>query len=525
MFSYIFIKIVKGVNIPIRSSVAPIISQLRQKRSNNGQMNYPAFPPVGASQYPGQYGQQPAYPPMGQSQMNNQYGNQYGRGPNMGGTPISAIMQDENTRMILRSAQLDDVTNLQRVYSYVEVKLIEENGRTQIIKGDCIEGVFPEWNDSKTLSLNPADVNSVYVKIKDLLNSKNKIQFTLFDAIGDIRQRSDNPDNYSLTVQRHYLGSITLPVINLLNSQKIEANFKLNRPLILLGYFSQRFKLFSSKKDSDTIMIQVTDPSIPTYLRINLSIEPFIEIPTDFETLYNPGFEDAEFLLDASIWLEKIKKKKKLSKRNIKLWGENIEGKSVFLSRFITPMKPPFSLEDPHIYEKCARYVSLIPFKYDWEHFDDVPDLWCTALEFIALRGGDYEEHATLLCNYFNFVDSYKGKAHIKSYIIFGKANPEGKTVYVLRRDTRTNEFEIWDPCNGDPYFFKSKNFVTYFCCFKISKGVAVESEYDEIICPLYEIGCIVNEENVWVNKQKTIEITETSFDLNNKKFWKPFLK
>lgn len=454
------------------------------------------------------------------------YGAQMQRGPNLGGTPISAIMQDENTRMILRSAQLDDLTNLQRVYSYVEVQLIEENGRTQIIKGDCIEGVFPEWNDTKTLSLHPSDINSIYVKIKDLLNSKNKIQFTLFDAIGDVRQRSDNPDNYSLTVQRHYLGSITMPVINLLSSSKIEANFKLKRPLILLGYFTQRFKLFSSKKDSDSIMIQVTDPSIPTYLRINLSVDPFIEIPTDFETLYNPGFEDAEFLIDASIWLEKIKKKKKkISKRNIKLWGENIEGKSVFLPRFISPMKPPFDLTDPHIYEKCARYVSLIPYKYDWEHFDDVPDLWCTAEQFIALRGGDNEEHATLLCNYFNFIDSERGKAHIKSYIVFGKANPEGKTVYVLRRNNETSEFEIWDPCNGDPYFFKSKSFETKCCCFRISKGVAVESEYDEIICPLYEIGCIVNEENVWINRQKTIELTETSFDLTSKKLWKPFLK
>jgi hypothetical protein len=31
----------------------------------------------------------------------------------------------------------------------------------------------------------------------------------------------------------------------------------------------------------------------------------------------------------------------------------------------------------------------------------DMPDIWCTAQEFLDLQQGDSEEHAVLLANYF----------------------------------------------------------------------------------------------------------------------------
>lgn len=34
-----------------------------------------------------------------------------------------------------------------------------------------------------------------------------------------------------------------------------------------------------------------------------------------------------------------------------------------------------------------------------------MPDLACTSQEFLDLGMGDSEEHAILLCNYFNFID------------------------------------------------------------------------------------------------------------------------
>jgi coiled-coil and C2 domain-containing protein 2A len=46
-----------------------------------------------------------------------------------------------------------------------------------------------------------------------------------------------------------------------------------------------------------------------------------------------------------------------------------------------------------------------MPFIDDVTLFKDMPDLCCTSQEFLDLGQGDAEEHAMLLCNYFNFID------------------------------------------------------------------------------------------------------------------------
>lgn len=47
----------------------------------------------------------------------------------------------------------------------------------------------------------------------------------------------------------------------------------------------------------------------------------------------------------------------------------------------------------------------MIPFIEDLRLFQDMPDLFSTTQEFFDLGGGDYEEHAFLLANYFMFID------------------------------------------------------------------------------------------------------------------------
>jgi len=53
----------------------------------------------------------------------------------------------------------------------------------------------------------------------------------------------------------------------------------------------------------------------------------------------------------------------------------------VFLPRFLTPLNPPsinYQGEGKeNAIQKVARYVSLIPFKNDTEHFRDLPDIYC----------------------------------------------------------------------------------------------------------------------------------------------------
>ena len=77
----------------------------------------------------------------------------------------------------------------------------------------------------------------------------------------------------------------------------------------------------------------------------------------------------------------------------------------------MTPLEPPpqfvEDINSPFAIEECARFVSMCPFIEDLRMFSDLPDLFTTCQQFFDLGGGDYEEHAILLANYFNYVDTH----------------------------------------------------------------------------------------------------------------------
>lgn len=301
-------------------------------------------------------------------------------------------------------------------------------------KSECFEGMNPEWNQIIRFKLIPKSKNQNF-SLSELTDSRNVLNLSLFDALGSVKNRRDNPNKFTLLINKHFLGSFTIPLISLFDNPKIEAAFKLQRPLILFGYYNTRVNHIINKF-SDEMEYLITNPTIPTYINLNLSIEPIVDKPGKSEANYYPGFEDSQFLIMGSNWLEKISKNSVYGNRNIKLWGENIDGHSIFLPRFIASQRPPFNLNSnsaeaenvDFIYEKCARFVSLIPFKNDSEHFRDLPDIFCTSQQFLDLKGGDFEEHSILLCNYFNFLDEfYKKSDTIKNYLILGK----GKEIFI----------------------------------------------------------------------------------------------
>ena len=104
--------------------------------------------------------------------------------------------------------------------------------------------------------------------------------------------------------------------------------------------------------------------------------------------------------------------------------------------------------------EKAARYVAMIPFIEDLRLFEDMPDLFSTSQEFFDLGGGDFEEHAILLANYFSYIDKKQGKDY-KSYIVFGCGMPAGQMVFVMRKKSHEDgSFELWDPIKGCCYYY-----------------------------------------------------------------------
>ena len=320
---------------------------------------------------------------------------------------------------------------MERVFSYVQFKLFQQGDdaknievRVPMERSECLEGMTPEWNQIIRFKMLPKSKNGNFSAV-EISDSRNMLHLSLFDALGTIKTHRDNSNKYTLIVNRHFLGSFQIPLISLFDNPKIEAAFKINRPIILFGYYNPRVnRIFNRFNENEDILM--TNPTMPTYINLNLSIDPIVEMPSKSEANYFPGTEDSQFLIMGSNWLEKISKNSVYGSRYIKLWGENIDGHSIFLPKFLAPQEPPYPLSDndEFIYERCARFVSLVPFKNDSETFKDLPDIFCTSQQFLDLKGGDFEEHSILLCNYFTYLDiHFKKSDYIKNYLIFGKGN------------------------------------------------------------------------------------------------------
>ena len=77
-------------------------------------------------------------------------------------------------------------------------------------------------------------------------------------------------------------------------------------------------------------------------------------------------------------WVHERQRICKFKNFNIKLFGENISGQSVLLSRYLTPQEPPSQIidlstqqgkTDKYAIERVARFVSMIPYIEDLRMF------------------------------------------------------------------------------------------------------------------------------------------------------------
>lgn len=217
------------------------------------------------------------------------------------------------------------------------------------------------------------------------------------------------------------------------------------------------------------------EEQIPTYINLTITIEPLISVPQENEKEAYPGKEKTPFLTLGTDFAKDIYRKFKTNPRVVKVFLVNIDGQSVFIPRFLTPMQPPmtapadggfaiYDKDDPKAIERAARFVSLIPFVDDSQLFKDMPDLTCSSQEFLDLGAGDSEEHAMLLCNYFNFIDFNQNrqkkndadtsKLDIHSYVVYGEAVPDGNVWFVARRCKINGYMELWNPMTAECYNF-----------------------------------------------------------------------
>lgn len=230
--------------------------------------------------------------------------------------------------------------------------------------------------------------------------------------------------------------------------------------------------------------------------------------------------------------MEKFRK----SPRRVPVFLESLKAESVFICRYLTPMRPPDKIfksgrpDEPKAPERAARFVSLIPWVGDSPLFKDMPDLTCLSQEFLDLGVGGSEEHAILLCNYFNYIDRASGAQEAggaeesgpQSYIVYGQAIPDGTCWYVARIDG-DGFVELWDPRAGECYVFAQSAKKDRRDGGRGAPEGTGQRAHDPI-CPLKKIWAIVGPENVWANIQQAEAPVLMRFDLADKKCWAPFL-
>lgn len=301
----------------------------------------------------------------------------------------------------------------------MQARIVDNKGDEYVVSTHTFSGVDPEWNETIEMIYYGVLSKKQGFTIADLMKSDAILYISVFDFVGSFKKYSEIPNQYNIITTDRYIGSFQIPLVTLFQNPRINSLFKLNRPIFLFGYKSEKPYIFASSakaKDMNTL-----NPYLPTYVNISLACEPEFAFPPKNYSNYTPGAENPQMLIMGKAWMDQYFKNKDNHKKHIRIWADNIMGQSVYLPKYLGPLQPPPGFPiDKDAYKKAARFVSLIPFKADSAIFRDMPDVFSNGQQFIDLRTGDFEEFAILLCNYFNYIDQHLKNDSIESYLILG---------------------------------------------------------------------------------------------------------
>ncbi|XP_071836357.1 coiled-coil and C2 domain-containing protein 2A-like [Apostichopus japonicus] len=337
------------------------------------------------------------------------------------------------------------------------------------------EGCSPNFNEELALPFRAP--NNDYSS-QNLETVQEDIYFNVFDeyVVDILRDDRERGSNVHQRLERRWLGSVRIPFSTVYFQGRVSGAVKVESPTVLLGY----------QRSAESVDRGVSNA---TYLSLFITIEPPLTTP-DPQKEKVESREDEKLLAFAENFTLQVLKK--FPKREVKTTVVDINGTSVFITRYFRPLKPPEALlgsEPSQTTKNVAKFVSLVPFLSDNVSFPGICDIWSSCDQFLQMLQGDEEEHAVLLVNYF----MHLGKT---AYLVLGTAIPEGPTSYVLSKEG--NEFWVWNPTTGEKYQ-QTNNF-----------------------CPLKSVGCLVNQENIWANIQVNAEPSRIDFDVSKTSNWKP---